>query len=227
MNENNENVGKDNIPQAPSSALPPVPSSSRRRLFKLGAAGVPVVITLASSPAMAWNCKLPSAWGSAPVASQASAARYNTQSLEGVWTINNWANDTPSGSASPWSALKAAPFKMTFTDYKTVTLSELLAATAIALVPKGRSGTDLAFTVLSSGTAFDKAILTALLNYAASPVKANIQSCVNGTAANRLVDMARGTFFPSGGSAAKPWTDDQVVKYLNNNYIAFGGSLIP
>ena len=219
MNEKNENVGKDNTPEASQSALPPVRSPSRRRLIKLGAAGVPVVATLASSPALAWHCKNPSAWGSNVVASQ-TANKSNVARQYETWSIANWKNNTGSASLGlPWDRLKAAYPTLNAMGYKKITLGQLQNANVIATLPRNISPDTMACTLLSSGDAFATAILVAMLNSKVGKDRLIVSGCVNDSAGvSQLNAMATLSYIPPGGTI--PWDEVKIMKYLTENWLA-------
>jgi hypothetical protein len=234
MNEKIENVDhveKSHMLEAGATAASAVPSPSRRRLIKLGAAGVPVVATLASSPAMAWNCRAPSAWGShmsgALSASQAANPAQVGKKAE-TWTITNWATNTARSatgiSAKPWDQLVATNTNLYYgitgapTDkYKKVTLSALAANTGI-VAPSGANGGSSVVDLLVSGDAFTKSLIVAQLN-SLYPTSANqMNTCLMVNGQNQLKLMATGTYTPTSGGT--PWDKAKIVTYLQNNYMA-------
>jgi hypothetical protein len=219
MNEKNENVGKDNTPEASQSALPPVRSPSRRRLIKLGAAGVPVVATLASSPALAWNCKNPSAWGSNVVASQKANASNVAREYE-TWYISNWknCNGTNTSMGNPWAALKAK-WSALPANFKDITLGNLRNVNAISQCPRNYGDSTKAYTLICSSDSFAVSILVAMLNCAVGPSQAIIKGCVSSSSGvNQLNAMALLQYTPPGGLT--PWTETTIKKYLYENWIA-------
>ena len=231
MNEKNENVGKDNTPEASRSALPPVRSPSRRRLIKLGAAGVPVVATLASSPAMAWNCRAPSAWGSNMTnvftASQKANPAHQGK-IDETFRVRDWANNTVRSATTftdkPWTLLanKCPNLLNGLTGtpqdrWTLVTLSTLVSSTGIT-APAGANTSATVRSILLGSDDFASAIITAQLN-AKFPTTVNqMTTCINVRSINQLPLMAGGTYTPSTGG--KPWDRSMIVNYLRANYMA-------
>ncbi|TXD99553.1 hypothetical protein FUT87_02335 [Mitsuaria sp. TWR114] len=91
----------------PATAAGTVVSQRRRRFIQAGV--VPVGLTLASRPAMAWHCNTTSAWGSAilrnggaSVQARADAAVINNTEC---WYIANWKDNT----GRPWCAAATPP----------------------------------------------------------------------------------------------------------------------
>ncbi|MFZ4286758.1 hypothetical protein [Variovorax sp. HJSM1_2] len=240
MNDTNQDLTPENI--AASTDKPVVKSPSRRRLIKLGTAGVPVVATLASSPAMAWHCRTASAWGSNMTANLTASQKANPAHdgvVDECWAISNWCNNVARSdtgiSSKPWDALKAkcsnlynnVPAKDPITKktiassdkYKYVTVDSLVAACAI-VKPNGCSGSSKVVDVLNnSGDDFSRCIIVAQLNYL-FPTNANkIQWCAkDATGQNQLPKMATGSYQPNG--LGTPWPKSKIVTYLRNNYMS-------
>ena len=77
---------------------------ARRRFFKVGAAAVPVGLTLVSRPVRACQCVSTSAWGSAMIAANVSAQARLEQELrtiEGAYSLSDFCS--PGGSG--WNAV--------------------------------------------------------------------------------------------------------------------------
>lgn len=241
MNDTNQDSTPESVVAA--ATKPVVKSPSRRRLIKLGTAGVPVVATLASSPAMAWHCRTASAWGSNMddtklTASQKANPGHGSKGDE-CWAISDWCNNTVRNATGvndkPWDALKKkcgnlynnVPTKdpntqktiATTDKYKYVTVDSLAAACAI-VKPSGCNGSAKVVDVLKSGSDdFTRCIIVAQLNYL-FPTSANqMQWCAKDVkGVNQLPKMAAGNYQPNG--IGTPWNKDKIVQYLRNNYMS-------
>lgn len=228
MNEN----ATDKLTQADKAEQQPAKSSgsaspSRRRLIKLGTAAVPVVATLASRPALAWHCQSPSAWGSEllnPNTSLKTNAGHQSYPDE-TWYISNWKDNVArpeTGTNSlPWNKLKykfptlhdSSTTTSGSFDYTKVTVTKLTSITGIH--GAGANGGATVKSILTSGTAHQKASIVAQLNYILlSPLGANeIEMCLS---LDDLKKMSAGTYQTSG----QTWDPAKVVQYLYNNWIA-------
>jgi hypothetical protein len=230
MNEKNENVVEVQMTEAGVAPPSTVSSPSRRRLIKLGAAGVPVIATLASSPAMAWDCRAPSAWGShmsgALSASQAANPAQTGKKAES-WTITNWAGNTARSNTGittpPWDKLKATYSNLYYgisdpsNKFKKVTLSALVTNTGI-VAPSGANGGSYVVDLLVSGDQFTKCLIVAQLN-SLFPTSVNqMNTCLMVNGQNQLKLMATGNYTPSSGGT--PWDKNKIVLYLQNNFMA-------
>lgn len=204
----------------------------RRKFIRLGAASVPVVMTLTSKSAFAWHCKSPSAWGSEiinPSTSLKNNAGHQSYPDE-TWYITNWrdnvANSASGFSSKPWDVLRSkfpglvnnAPanskVKKSF-DYTLVTISELTAA--VPGLQTLASPSSKVKDVLTSGSSLNKSTLVAQLNYVLlSPLAANqLERCL---APEALQRMATGSYSPAGIN--QTWDASKITKYLYENYIA-------
>lgn len=219
----------DAVPEPATESRAPL---ARRKFIGLGAASVPVVMTLSSKSAFAWHCKSPSAWGSEvinPTTSLKTNAGHQSYPDE-TWYITNWrdnvANSAAGFSAKPWAVLQSkfpalknnspvnSPVKKTF-DYSLVTIAELMAAVPgiKSLASPSRKVKD----VLTNGTSLDKSTLVGQLNYILlSPLAANeVERCLSPDALQR---MAQGSYSPTGINQV--WDANKITKYLYENYIA-------
>lgn len=204
----------------------------RRKFIRLGAASVPVVMTLSSKSAFAWHCKSPSAWGSEiinPTTSLKNNAGHQSYPDE-TWYITNWRDNSANGavgySAKPWDVLRSkfpalknnAPanshVKKSF-DYTLVTIAELTAA--VPGLKSLASPSSKVKDVLTSGSSLNKSTLVAQLNYVLlSPLAANeLERCL---APDALQRMATGSYSPAGINQV--WDANKITKYLYENYIA-------
>jgi len=240
MNDTNQDSTPESV-VAPA-AKPVVKSPSRRRLIKLGTAGVPVVATLASSPAMAWHCRTASAWGSnmtANLTASQKASPAHDDVEDECWAISNWCkNEARSDtgiSSKPWDALKNkcsniyinVPAKDPSTKktiasadrFKYVTVDSLVSACGI-VKPAGCNGGAKVVDVLNNGgDDFSRCIIVAQLNFLFPTARNNIQWCAkNAKGVNQLPLMAKGTYQPGG--VGETWQKGKIVSYLRNNWMS-------
>lgn len=222
--EQNTPAGDTNGTAAKDQAV----AQGRRRLIKIGAASVPVVLTLASKPVLAWHCKSPSAWGSEQINPNTSLINNpgHASYPDETWTITNWKNNSSRSGVSgkPWDKLKAAYPAIydasTKTngvfDYTKVTVAKLFAVIPTLGRPSGLSDTSTVKTILGSSTDLVKFTLCAQLNYLLlSPLGTNeMESCIN---FNELKKMASGIYTPPSMPTVT-WNSTDIVNYLNNNW---------
>lgn len=214
--------------QQPSST-PPAPAagtvSQRRRRF-IQAGAVPIGLTLASRPAMAWHCNTTSAWGSAvlrnggaSVKARAEAAVINNTEC---WTIENWGKNTKRtqvrGGTKPWTyaIAKYCSGKSVADARKIITVSMVF--------PSGLKTVDGSFKIydLLSGDpgGYGAMMLTARLNtlFAGN----NVNQCVlSATGKDMLELMAMqgpGNFKPSN-STGVAWSQADFKDYLYSNWL--------
>lgn len=214
--------------------VPPAPNEKvalgRRRLIKIGATSIPVVMTLASKPVLAWHCKSPSAWGSEqlnPNTSLINNPGHNEYQDE-TWTITNWKSNTARSavgtSMRPWDKLKSVYPSIydssTKTnnafDYTKVTVSKLFSVVSTLGRPSGLSNSTTIKTVLTSGTSFQKYVICAQLNHLLlSPLSLNqMESCITFA---ELKKMATGVYTPPNMPNVT-WSSTEIITYLKNNY---------
>jgi hypothetical protein len=234
-------------PPAPASvdaAARQLASARRRRFIKLGAAGVPTALTLASRPVMAWHCNTASTWGSAQGMSNSSYTRsqdLNTRLFPdetyttACWVGNSTRSNLPS---SPWSQsplnrdCTPANYKSP-TYYKNYTVAQLLSGTGATSIV-GITGADTVWSILN-GTAlkpdpskagsflagssscgeFQKLMLVAWLNLKVQSSVLN-RCLVPGTT-NVLVKFSNVSYV---GPTGATWAQADVVKYLKKNFVA-------
>ncbi len=217
---------------APEPAVPTPETAAagardrRRRFLRVSAGAVPLTMTLASRPVRAYTCSTSSAWGSAQVNPTASAAAHNAASaldVTATWTISQWSADSP--TSAPWTAL----------------------ATALAYKPKGNSknkgaalrkdytlgdlfgqagpfpgtltaGQQVGAVLTSAGnTSYNSHLIVAKLNSMMFPV---IAACLRSNGTDQLKEMMDGRYSPSNTTGPRAWTRDQIIAYLENNFIA-------
>ena len=203
-------------------------ATGRRRLIKLGAATVPVVLTLASRPVLAWHCKSPSAWGSEqinPNTSLKTNPGHNSYADE-TWTIVNWRDNTARSAvgttSKPWSKLytkypclknDSCNLNQIGIAWSSITVARLFAKVPIAR-PAGLTDTTTIKTVLTSGTDFQKYIICAQLNYLLLQSLNDMDLCIT---FEELKKMATGVYSPPNMPTVT-WTATDIVSYLHNNW---------
>ncbi len=191
-----------------------VKSARRRRLLKLGASGVPVALTVASRPVLAWNCNTTSAWGSAQMMPNASTTARNglTKLPDETWTITNWKNNTTRSTLTqPWA--KFLTYKNSSTAFKSQLVTALYGASGP--FPTGVYSTDKIYDVIcaSRGT-FAQYMIVAKLN---SVLITNVASCLKSNGVDQLSKMQGGSYAPPNGGSA--WSQVMIQDYLAGNYI--------
>ena len=188
----------------------------RRRLLKVGAAGVPVALTLTSRPVLAWRCNTTSAWGSAQMMpNQSTTARNSAHQLaDDSWTIDNWLQNTRGVMGThPWVTLGTQSSSYGVSDVsKNYKISKLFTAGAY---PSGLSGSDKVWKKIESGTTFQKYMIVAQLNAKLIP---NVASCLKSNGTDQLKEMLDGNYTPPNAGAPS-WNSAQIQNYLYNNYI--------
>lgn len=214
--------------QASVTGERPVASVSRRRLIKLGTTAVPAVATLVSQPALAWHCKSPSAWGSEiinPNTSLRTNAGHQSYPDE-TWYISNWANNTTRSGIS-W--LTVTPWKRFFTLYPAIKTAAGNNSSNVTIAMLGTIGIHVAGaaatasvravlgTGAGAGTPFQKAVITAQLNYktVSGYAQNEMEQCL---AFSNLNTMATGSYSPSG--LGVNWHQTEIIQYLSENYFA-------
>ncbi len=190
----------------------PADGLKRRRLFKLGATGASVALTLTSRPARAWHCNTTSAWGSAQLAPTASTTARQTshEITDECWSISEWCNNTAHGSlGQPWPHLGCT----TTTQINNYTVGTLYQP--YGGIPSGLSGSNKLMDKLKNGTQFQKYMLCARLN--AKFVSA-VQTCLRNNLTDQLPLMASGTYSPPNLPGVV-WNQTDIMNYLTNNWM--------
>ena len=210
--------------------------SARRRLLKRGVAVTPVILTLASRPALAWHCKSPSAWGS-EIINPNTSLRNNpghASYIDETWTISNWKSNTPrfgSGidddgvTGAPWSGLQSVcpglyndqtktrgtSGKFYF-DYRKVTVGHLVAYVPGFVNPGFPQ--NLLVKDVSPGDLKTYPLIAQLNYIVLKQVKFSngIDDCLKD---GQLAQMASGTYMEKGAT----WSLAKVRDYLVNNWI--------
>ncbi len=222
QNEHNE---EESAGREASSPVKPALASARRRLLKRGVAVAPVVLTLASRPVLAWQCKSPSAWGSEQLNPHTSLATNDGHKswADETWSIGNWINNTNyHGFGQPWAKLYAkypGIKKKTYTtfDYTKVTVGQLFGNVPNLGRPSGLSDTATVKSVLSSGSKFQKYIIVAQLNYILLAPLASPNDLDHCVTLAELKKMASGSYTPP--NVAIVWNSTDIKNYLYNNWI--------
>lgn len=197
-----------------AAAANAVKSARRRRLLKLGATGVPVALTVASRPVLAWSCNTTSAWGSAQMMPNASTAARNTATklADETWTITNWKNNTTRSTlSSPWT--RFLTYKNSSASFKSLLVTALYGASGP--FPNGVYSTDKIYDVIcaSRGT-FAQYMIVAKLN---SLLITNVSSCLKSNGVDQLPRMQGGSYLPPNGGSA--WSSSVIQDYLAANSI--------
>lgn len=192
---------------------------------------MPVGLTLASRPVMAWHCNTTSAWGSAvlrnggaSVQARASAAVLNNTEC---WTVANWVGNSVRSavsSATPWSFVVARWFNTGPSNTRTVAYAQ--ANLTVAMVfPGGLNGVSVnnsakVTQVFGNSSSMGTLMLVARLNTLFAGH--NVAQCVvSSNGADQLVNMASqgpGVFKPTNSTGAA-WSSDDFKRYLTENYL--------
>ncbi len=201
---------------ATAEPLPPLGAGGRRGFIKLGAGALPASLTLASQPVMAWHCNSPSAAASASISANASVQTRTGQAAiaDECWAINDWKNNSSrSGIGQPWTRLQ----QVTGLSKSSCTVNQVFSGIT---KPAGltNQGTSNAYNVLRSlsNSSFEAVVMTARLNYLSVD---SVRQCLGGTVSDELAKMTGGLYLPSS-SVGIQWGPQQIIDYLNNNWIA-------
>lgn len=207
-----------------AAPAPAVASPRRRRLLQAGV--VPVGLTLASRPVMAWHCNTTSAWGSAVLRNGGASvkARADAAILRSTecWTIANWCDNTVRGEVSttkPWVFVANGiwPGRGKTDDYARTKL------TIGQIFPSGLygcgSGDNVLTTLKANKSNFKGYMIVARLNtmYAGN----RVNECLLSNGEDMVVEMAKtgpNKFKPRNSTGAA-WTEKEILTYLFDNYI--------
>jgi len=198
----------------------------RRRFIKLGAGAVPVSLTLASQPVMAWHCNTTSAWGSAILKNGGASVQARAQDAEiqntECWTVANWCDNTVRGAVSssrPWTFV-ANGFWPGQGKSETYARSNLTIAQILPSGLKNVAGTaKVKDTLIANKDVFVGHMIVARLN--ALFAGHRVAQCMIGGGVDMMQKMAQegpGVFKPNNSSGS-PWTWPEIKRYLNENYI--------
>lgn len=214
--------------QQPSATPTPVAGavvSQRRRRF-IQAGVVPVTLTLASRPVMAWHCNTTSAWGSAVLRNGGASvqARMKTAEIDNTecWYITDWIRNSTRpqvlASATPWSAVSKKWYSGRKTD------AQAQAALTVATVfPGGLWGTkstDNVFALVKKGSPdFVAMMLAARLNMLV--LGAPVNTCMVSNKVDQLPLIAKNgpdTYRPANSTGAA-WSTTDIYNYLTANWL--------
>jgi hypothetical protein len=215
---------RSDLPTPTDAPAPAVASPRRRRLLQAGV--VPVGLTLASRPVMAWHCNTTSAWGSAVLRNGGASvkARADAAILRATecWTIANWCDNTVRSDVSasrPWTYV-AAGIWAGQNKSENYARNNLLIG---HLFPSGLSGcsnTEKVLSVLTNNkTTFKGYMVVARLNTMYAGHRVN--ECLLSNGEDMVVEMAKtgpGKFKPRNSTGAA-WTESEILTYLYANYI--------
>lgn len=197
----------------------------RRRFIKLGASAVPVAMTLASRPVMAWDCHTTSAWGSAQLAAMTGSAktRLDNTGVSGTecWYVDDWKSN--SSTAPCWRTLTTKRYgssKSCLYGRSNCMISHIF--------PLGLSGvssptTTTAYSVIIGGNKFASRITVARLNAIYGAGASNIALCVVTGNKDQIQEMARlGSLYSPPNSTGVVWSTSDITSYLHNSWLARG-----
>ena len=173
---------------------------SRRKWLRAGLKASPAVLTLASQPVLAWKCKTPSAHASA------NLSRGTYQEVEYTkcpGTCGDWKHkcDSPTTTCYPTGGGGELLFPYPYTHNSSCS----------SLMGSGR--TDSIKYVLTYGTTWEKACVTAVLNAKCGRVETY---CADEADFKNMWQMGD-SYSPSAG---KTWTKAEVVDYLSSTGFA-------
>ena len=217
----------DTTPQSSATPTPvkgSVVSQRRRRFIQAGV--VPVGLTLASRPAMAWHCNTTSAWGSAvlrnggaSVQARADAAVINNTEC---WYISNWKDNSGRsqvrGGNAPWKFVIAQWYSGKSLTYarNNLTVSKVFPGGLKNVSPSANVYTLLKDDSSGYGTMMIVARLNTL--FAGNSVA---QCVLSANGQDMLVQMASqgpGIFKPSNSTGAA-WSQADFKNYLYSNWL--------
>jgi hypothetical protein len=195
---------------------------ARRRLLRMGAtAGATVMVTLASRPALACTCVMPSAWGSILATGQtdlhklAGSVSHHKSADFSSWTIASWrTNGTQFGGGNCRNVL-ADKIPVKLARLNGLTVNDLRNKLGYNYAISGLVGNPKWVDLLNSGSAFVVAILVAELNIYTSgrlPTECGELKTI-------VKDMADGSYTPASG-ATMPWGQQEIADYLHYNWLA-------
>lgn len=198
-------------------------SAARRRLLKIGAtAGTTALATLASRPALACACVMPSAWGSILATGQTdlhalsgSISHHISKDFKS-WTINSWQNNSSSYGGSNCRdtlATKLGKTRSIVDGYTVSTLRNKIGTSGYNIA--GIANNDKWLTTINSNS-FACSILVAELNLYTS---SDIPTSECGSLKAMIRDMADGSFTPQSGDTTS-WSQSKIKEYLHYNWLA-------
>ncbi len=232
----NDDIQAQEQAQAAAKALSAV---RRRRFIKLGASTVPVTLTLASRPVMAWHCNTTSAWGSQQLAPTAASvkARMDSAVVTGseTWSKSNWRNNSAYYTVSdkrPFQVL-AEHFKYSKTYSKTAeqvcqancTIGKLFGSGGLFGVSDSLKVWD-AVRGVGGASEFATYMTVAKLNMLLTPgmYKNRLDACFRDIkGVDQVTWMAKqgpNRYVPTGLPNTSPaWSWDKMKQYLESNWL--------
>ncbi|WP_431288078.1 hypothetical protein [Roseateles chitinivorans] len=219
----------DNTPQSSATPTPvkgSVVSQRRRRFIQAGV--VPVGLTLASRPAMAWHCNSTSAWGSAILRNGGASvqARANAAVLKDTecWGVSNFVNNTGrsvvQGNTPPWNYIVKTWFKGKTVKFarENFTVGQLFGT--LRNCPGVTTSSNFDNLIKTKPGALGTLMAMARLNtlFAGNGVA---QCVISSTGQDMLVKMASdgpGMFKPPN-SSGPAWNADDFTRYLRENWL--------
>lgn len=222
----------------------------RRRFIRLGAGSVPVGLTLASRPVMAWHCYTTSAWGSQRADGVAAGTSvYNrleknvgTTRINGdeCWYVSNWRNNTGRSSGpsryqrQPWSYVGESlrgRYKPGGGEYSQSTQadhakSQLLVQAVFPGGLAGFSGSTKCWDAIKNGVStVSHYVLVAGLNrkFAEPSHRVIMDQCLRPTSytgPDQLDEMARIGLGYKPPGRSEAWDLSDFTTYLSASYLA-------
>jgi hypothetical protein len=193
-------TGNSPAPRTQQDLGASVDMPSRRRWLRAGLKASPVVLTLASQPVLAWQCKTPSAHASA------NLSRGTYQQVEyhkSPGTCSDWKTKFNSPSTPCYPTGGGGALEIPYPCSHTSSCSTLM----------GSGRTDSIKYVLNNGTTWEKACLTAMLNAKCGRVETY---CADEADFGKM--WREGDSYSS--SAGKVWSKAMVVDYLSSTGFA-------
>lgn len=200
-----------------------VVSQRRRRFIQAGV--VPVGLTLASRPVMAWHCNTTSAWGSAVLrnggASVKARAELAVIKNTECWNISNWRYNTVRkevNGTAPWVFVASRFFGggTVSNAQKKLTVSHLYPA-GLRLV---NAGSKVHALIDADPNSYATFMLVARLNtlFAGNRVA---ECVISSSGEDMLLKMgAQGpNVFKPRDSTGAAWGEEQIRNYLYSNYL--------
>jgi hypothetical protein len=199
-------------------------NAARRRLLRMGATvGTTALVTLASRPALACHCVMPSAWGSILATHQTdvnnltgSVAHHKSELFES-WTIHQWKNGLNNCRSRLLGKLNSRgvpPITLaTLNQYNIVALRRIMGYTYKI---NGLSQTsNINWVTQLNNDSFLTSIFVAELNlYTSNDIPT---TCGNLSAI--VKDMADGSYTPASGNVSA-WGQAEIKEYLHFNWLA-------
>ena len=195
-------------------------SVARRRLLRMGATGgATVLVTLASRPALACHCVMPSAWGSILATGQTDVTQlkgsvaHHKSELFQSWRISEW--QTNGGNCQEILARKAG-WTLGLNRLRNAKVKDVRKLVCSSTYPINGLNNEIKWiNALTDSTPFVKAILVAELNLYTS----NDIPTTCGDLKAIVKDMADGSYTPASGNTTT-WKEKEISDYLYYNWLA-------